>query len=124
MTPCRSARQASKMEPIVTEFGYRRQRPGAVSPPLLPIKRYSKFLALDADGSPTGAFFTCGDAGTMRTFADKYDWLPIDTAPWEVDVTLLVTDGRGEPYRIPYPCKLTAAGWVNSPKGLLLEVTP
>ena len=60
----------------------------------------------------------------MRTFADKYDWLPIDTAPWEVDVTLLVTDGRGEPYRIPYPCKLTAAGWVNSPKGLLLEVTP
>jgi hypothetical protein len=59
----------------------------------------------------------------MRTFADKYDWLPIDTAPWEEDVTLLVTDGRGEPYRIPYPCKLTASGWVNSPKGTLLEVT-
>jgi hypothetical protein len=23
------------------------------------------------------------------------DWRPIDTAPWEEDVTLLVTDGRG-----------------------------
>ena len=53
------------------------------------------------------------------------DWWPIDTAPWEEDVTLLVTDGRGEPYPIPYPCKRTAdSGWVNSSRGTPLAVTP
>ena len=53
------------------------------------------------------------------------DWRPIDTAPWEEDVTLLVTDGRGEPYPIPYPCKRTAdSGWVNSSRGMPLAVTP
>jgi hypothetical protein len=41
------------------------------------------------------------------------DWRLIDTAPMDQDVTLLVTDGRGEPYCIPYPCKLTASGWLN-----------
>jgi hypothetical protein len=41
------------------------------------------------------------------------------------DVTLLVTDGRGEPYLIPYPCKRTAdSGWVNSSRGTPLAVTP
>ena len=39
-------------------------------------------------------------------------WKPIDTAPLDQAVTVLVTDGRGEPYPIPYPCKRTAAGWV------------
>jgi hypothetical protein len=34
----------------------------------------------------------------------------IDTAPLDQDVTLLVTDGRGEPYRIPYRCKRTGGG--------------
>jgi hypothetical protein len=53
------------------------------------------------------------------------DWRPIDTAPWEEDVTLLVTDGRGEPYPIPYPCKRTAdSGWMNSSRGTPLAVTP
>jgi hypothetical protein len=53
------------------------------------------------------------------------DWRPIDTAPWEEDVTLLVTDGRGEPYLIPYPCKRTAdSGWLNSSRGTPLAVMP
>jgi hypothetical protein len=52
------------------------------------------------------------------------DWRLIDTAPLDQDVTLLVTDGRGEPYPLPYPCKLTAAGWVSSDKGTPLAVTP
>jgi hypothetical protein len=43
----------------------------------------------------------------------------------EEDVTLLVTDGRGEPYLILYPCKRTAdSGWVNSSRGTPLAVMP
>jgi hypothetical protein len=53
------------------------------------------------------------------------DWRPIDSAPLNEDVTLLVTDGRGDPYLIPYPCRrIAASGWVNSSKGNLLAVTP
>jgi hypothetical protein len=56
----------------------------------------------------------------MRVFEDKYGWQPIDNAPLDEDVALLVTDGRGgEPYRLPYPCRHTAAGWVSSNKGTL-----
>jgi hypothetical protein len=61
-------------------------------------------------------------AKRMHSFSG--DWRLIDTAPMDQDVTLLVTDGRGEPYCIPYPCKLTASGWVNSGKGTPLAVTP
>jgi len=50
-------------------------------------------------------------------------WKPIDTAPLDQPVTLLVTDGRGEPYPIPYPCKRTAAGWISS-EGKPLVVKP
>ena len=57
----------------------------------------------------------------MRMF--PAGWKPIDTAPLDQAVTLLVTDGRGEPYPIPYPCKRTAAGWVSS-EGKPLVVTP
>jgi len=58
----------------------------------------------------------------IRLFAGC--WRLIDTAPVDQDVMLLVTDGRGEPYPMPYPCKLTAAGWVSSGKGTPLAVTP
>ena len=60
-------------------------------------------------------------AKRMLLFAS--DWRLIDTAPLDQDLTLLVTDGWGEPYPIPYPCKRTAAGWVNSGKGTPLAVT-
>jgi hypothetical protein len=41
-------------------------------------------------------------------------WQPIDNAPVDEDVELLTAVGRGEPYRITYPCKRTAAsGWVK-----------
>jgi hypothetical protein len=33
----------------------------------------------------------------IRVVADGSDWQPIDTAPFDEDVTLLVTDGRGAP---------------------------
>jgi hypothetical protein len=51
-------------------------------------------------------------------------WRLIDTAPLDTDVILLVTDGGGEPYRNPHPCKRIATGWVSSRKGTLLAVTP
>jgi hypothetical protein len=53
-----------------------------------------------------------------------FSWEPINTAPIDEDVTVLVTDGASE-YRIPLPCRLTAAsGWVNLRKGTALSVTP
>jgi hypothetical protein len=60
----------------------------------------------------------------MRVFENNYGWLPIDSAPFDEDVTLEVTDGRGTPYRLPYRCRLTASGWVSSSKGTPLAVTP
>ena len=60
----------------------------------------------------------------MRVLEDNYGWGPIDGAPFDKDVTVQVTDGRGGPYRLPSPCKRTAAGWVSSNKGTPLVVTP
>jgi hypothetical protein len=55
---------------------------------------------------------------------DNYGWQPIDNAPFDVDVTLQVTDGQRGPYILPNPCRLTASGWVSSGKGTPLAVTP
>jgi hypothetical protein len=35
-----------------------------------------------------------------------------------------VTDGRGAPYAIYWPCRRITTGWINSRKGTPLEVTP
>jgi hypothetical protein len=51
-------------------------------------------------------------------------WRPIDTAPFDEDVTLQVTDRGGAPYNRPNPCRLTASGWISSTKGTPLAVTP
>jgi hypothetical protein len=52
-------------------------------------------------------------------------WRPVDTAPRDEEVELLVADRRGEPYVIPYPCKMTAAsGWVSAGKGTPIGLTP
>jgi hypothetical protein len=60
---------------------------------------------------------------TMRMFSEKFGWKPIETAPVDQDVALVVTDG-GAPYMLQSPFKLTAAGWVSSSKGTPLAVTP
>jgi hypothetical protein len=61
----------------------------------------------------------------MIVRADRYDWRSIDTAPVDEDVTLLVSEGRrGRWYRLPYPCRRTAAGWIDSSNGTLQTVTP
>jgi hypothetical protein len=60
----------------------------------------------------------------MRALVDRYGWKPLDTAPFDQDVTLTVSDGRGTTYALKSPCRLTAAGWVSSSKGTPLAVTP
>jgi hypothetical protein len=45
-------------------------------------------------------------------------WEPIETAPLDEDVLLLVADNIGE-YELPWPCKLTANGWVSQMGGPL-----
>jgi hypothetical protein len=47
----------------------------------------------------------------------NYGWNPIERAPFDEDVALQVTDGRGGPYTLHWPCRLTASGWINSRKG-------
>jgi hypothetical protein len=59
----------------------------------------------------------------MTKFSERLGWKPIDTAPVDQDVALIVTDG-GEPYALHSPFKLTVAGWVSSGKGTPLAVTP
>jgi hypothetical protein len=60
----------------------------------------------------------------VEKFIDIFGWKPIDTAPFDQDVRVVVSDGRGDPYLMPHPCRRTAAGWVSSGKGTPLVVTP
>jgi hypothetical protein len=61
----------------------------------------------------------------MIVRVDRYDWRSLDIAPVGEDVTLLVREGRhGRWYRLPYPCRRTAAGWIDSSNGTLQTVTP
>jgi hypothetical protein len=60
----------------------------------------------------------------MRAPQVNYGWNPIETAPFDEDVTLQVTEGRSGPYMLPNPCRLTTSGWVSSSKGTPLAVTP
>jgi hypothetical protein len=60
----------------------------------------------------------------MRLIQFSHGWQPLDSAPVDEDVTLLVTDGASEPYQLNVPFRLTAAGWVSSAKGTPLAVTP
>jgi hypothetical protein len=60
----------------------------------------------------------------MRVLENNFGWSLIDTAPFDEDVMLEVTDDRRECYRLPNPCRLTPSGWVSSGKGTPLVVTP
>ncbi len=62
--------------------------------------------------------------GARRPQRVTYDWYPIESAPFGEDIAVQVTDGRGAPYAIRWPCQRTATGWFNSRKGTPLEVTP
>jgi hypothetical protein len=49
----------------------------------------------------------------MRVLVDRFGWKPLDTAPFDQDVTLMVSDGRGTTYALKSPFRLTVAGWVS-----------
>jgi hypothetical protein len=60
----------------------------------------------------------------MRMPRVTYDWNPIESAPFDEDIAVQVTDGCGAPYAIRWPCRRTATGWINSRAGTPIEVTP
>ena len=62
--------------------------------------------------------------GARRPHRMTYDWYPIESAPFSEDIAVQVTDGRGAPYAIQWPCQRATDGWINSRKGTPLEVTP
>jgi hypothetical protein len=41
-------------------------------------------------------------------------WMSVDLAPFDVDVMLLVSNGRRAPYILLPPARRTTAGWVTS----------
>ena len=43
----------------------------------------------------------------MRVIQYSAGWEPLDSAPMDKDVTLLVTDGLSEPYPLKLPSRLT-----------------
>ena len=76
------------------------------------------------DSADTATMDKLAWAAEMRVLENNHGWSPIESAPFDEDVILEVTDGRGEPYRLPQPCRPTASGWVSSSKGTPLAVTP
>ena len=65
---------------------------------------------------------TLGSAVLMSTHAEKH-WKQIDTAPVGVGLRLIVADHSGHHF-LPYECKLTATGWINTATGHPLAVHP
>jgi hypothetical protein len=51
-------------------------------------------------------------------------WTSVDSAPFDEDVMLLVSDGRKTPYTLLPAAKRTAAGWVTSGSMTPLAVLP
>jgi hypothetical protein len=45
--------------------------------------------------------------------ACDHGWNPIETAPFDEDIALQVSDGRRGPYTRQWPCRRTAAGWIS-----------
>jgi hypothetical protein len=49
-------------------------------------------------------------------------WQTADCIPFDVALWLWVNDGAGPGYKLPFPCKLTQAGWVNALNGASLRL--
>jgi hypothetical protein len=74
--------------------------------------------------SDNGSIVLIGNSGMRPPRVPNDSWYPIESAPLDEDVVVEVTDGRGAPYPLRWPCRKTAAGWINSAKGTPLAVTP
>jgi hypothetical protein len=51
------------------------------------------------------------------------DWRLISTAPYNRDVELRTAD-RSESFCLPFPCRHTNGGWINSDLGTRVNVEP
>jgi hypothetical protein len=84
-------------------------------------------LAFRSTRWPVASHQAKGRAGLGKAACDQLPKVTAGnrlSAPLDEDVSLLVTDGRGTPYILMNPSRLTAAGWVSSNKGTPLAVTP
>jgi hypothetical protein len=59
----------------------------------------------------------------MRNTLDRY-WKLAEDAPLGIALQVQVTNGSGDFYVLPFPCRLTAAGWVSAVTGTALVVNP
>jgi hypothetical protein len=59
----------------------------------------------------------------MRNKLDKY-WKLAEVAPLGIALQVAVTNAAGDLYVLPFPCKLTAVGWVNAGTGTALVAKP
>jgi hypothetical protein len=59
----------------------------------------------------------------MPNTVDRY-WKPAETAPFDIAMQVQVTDASGVLFVLPFPCKLTAEGWVKATTGKALAVSP
>ena len=51
------------------------------------------------------------------------NWRPASTAPFNCDVEVYVS-GAGGSRTIPFPCRQTRAGWINSDLEVRLDIEP
>jgi hypothetical protein len=62
----------------------------------------------------------------MKKSFIPHEWQKIESAPMDTEVMLRVTnpeeDATLSHYKLPFPCKLTADGWVNAKTGSRLTV--
>ena len=61
--------------------------------------------------------------GIVRYLNGDLDWRLISTAPYNRDVELRMADRR-ESFCLPFPCRHTNNGWINSDLGTRVSVEP
>src|ERR1700749_1672146 len=71
---------------------------------------------------PERVILPMADAALQKENAKM--WKPAETAPFDEDITVLVSDGCKSPYVLLKPCRRTTAGWVVSGKKTPLAVVP
>jgi hypothetical protein len=52
------------------------------------------------------------------------DWRPITTAPFNHDVAARIAGPHGGHQVLPFPCRQTARGWINSDLGIRMDIDP
>jgi len=60
--------------------------------------------------------------GLLGHLDGSRDWHPITTAPFNRDLGARIQDPHG--LQVPFPCRQTAAGCINSDLGIHMEIEP